>query len=1023
MKIKFLLLTILCFFIEVIYGQSGIDTADKKYYPVRDRMLVNSLDGTWKFKFLDGLSIPSDLIGWEKSSYKTENWDNINVPGNWETQGFKTPQYGRDLGEYTGLYRKSFQYDPSWKNKHVILRLDGIHFGYECFINGKKVGEYGSAFNLRQFDITPFLNTDGENIIAIKVNTRTFGWQFDTNDCWSLGGITRGVEIFTLDNIYVEDVTFLSNVLPDNNASIKVKVETGLFKSNNEKYQISVFLSDPLHNHVLDFSETIKDKNKIYQFEGILNRPKLWNAETPNLYNLEICIRNSKNIIVQRITERVGIRSVSVDGFDLKVNNTPVLLRGVCLNEIDPKAGRALTYRERRKQLEMIKDANINFIRTAHYPFGPEFLQLCDEMGFYVCEEIPFGYGDENLKKEEYIPELTGRAEATIRRDKNSPSVIMWSVGNENPYTPIVEEVLKYVKKKDYSRPRGLAQKGHDMVSFAKKGSENADLLMGHYLGTERLNNAISDVNKPVILTEYAHSLGLSFDELESQYSNIIANPKIVGGAVWCWSDQAVLTSGKVQIEGGEKQVSKDDDNTLPQFSKAEQGVWLDQEHYMNNFGNNGTDGIVYGNGYPQEDYYQVRKVYSPIIITSENFSVKSGTTHDFEVKLINRYDFKSLNGYQIHWQLMNVNKLINEGKVWLQTLPQKEEKVNLSATIPSELNFNDLMLAMQIIDPSGKSIYEKNIPIEIEGHPKTYQTEIVKIPVDKKLKIVSNKSSINVKSKNLNISFSDNGLLSIHDAKGNVIAETPLYLRVGRPLTVSLEYQGLKNKFYWNPYILSPVIESFVSAKTKDGVQIKTNCRWNRIDKKDQFISGLVIINIYNNGTLNVAYELLPSDNASDNILECGLTLKLDNTFNTFRWLGKGPFTDTPGKTLYNERALWSLHKDDLRFSGNRGMLDLAVVTDTAARAFGIAVDNGNVGVENINGSIFISQNIVVAGYGTKFTKPKQLIEAWKLNGLKGSFTVFIDQPAKPSPFLNNIFKSYSTIVPEQPFLKSYGW
>ena len=174
----------------------------------------------------------------------------------------------------------------------------------------------------------------------------------------------------------------------------------------------------------------------------------------------------------------MGIRDIHIDGFNLKINHKPVLLRGVCLNEIDPKLGRALTYKERRQQLEMIKAANINFIRTAHYPFNHEFYELCDEMGFYVCNEIPFGSrGAAYLKQEEYLPNLKARADATLRRDKNHPSVIIWSLGNENPYTPIVEELLKFVKEKDPSRPRGLPQKVSDFMNFASNPSENVDLF------------------------------------------------------------------------------------------------------------------------------------------------------------------------------------------------------------------------------------------------------------------------------------------------------------------------------------------------------------------------------------------------------------------------------------------------------------------------------------------------------------------------------------------------------------------
>ncbi|WOG19181.1 glycoside hydrolase family 2 TIM barrel-domain containing protein [Bacteroides thetaiotaomicron] len=1025
MKKRFTWLIVLLVISGSVIAQSVITSFNgghSCFYPVRERMVTQSLNGTWKFKLIEGLSISSDLSGWEKPEYNALGWDNIIVPGNWETQGFKKPEY-RAIGEYLGLYRTQFSYNPAWKGKHVILRFDGVHFGYECYINGQKAGEWGSSYNLCQFDITPYLNTTGKNSLCLKVTTRSMGWQFDCNDCWSIAGITRDVELYALDNIYLEDVTFVSDITEEQDASVKVKVNVNRFASDSKDYKLNISITDPQNNHVLGFTNPISDSEQIYTFEGKIRKPKLWTAETPHLYRMEVCIVDQNGVVVQRANEKVGMRNVFVDGFELKVNHRPVLLRGVCLNEIDPKLGRALTYKERRQQLEMMKAANINFIRTAHYPFGVDFLKLCDEMGFYVCCEVPFGHGDEHLKDKAYLPELQARAEATIRRDKNHPSVIIWSLGNENPYTSVVEEVIKYVKEKDPTRPRGLPQKGPYFASLisAKRQSKNVDIYMGHYLADVRIDTAVKESDKPFIMTEYAHSLGLSFDELEAKYAKVLAEPKLIGAAIWAWADQAVLTDGSSTIET-EEQLWADDGNTLPKTSKVLQGAWIDPTRFLDSFGNNGTDGIVYADGYPQEDYFLVRKVYSPVVITTDKLSACSGTDKTFEVKLENRFDFISLHGYKLNWQLRNIRETLESGSIWLQTESRKQENVSVETHIPTDIKNNDLMLCLEILDPSGKAFYERNIEVEIVDHPKDYRSLISSIPASKKFRTKVTKNLAQASTESVKYELSDKGLLTITDAFGNAVARTPLLLRVGRMVTVSLEYQSLKSEFFWNPYILAPVVDKFEAMKIKDTLQVMLNCHWNRNDSTQQRVEGIVTVNIYPNGVLKLDYDIHPSDDAKGSFLELGLTLQLDNSFDVFRWLGEGPYTYTRGKTAYDERDCWALHRSDLRFIGNRGKVDVGVITD-GTRGIGVWSSSGNIGVENVNHSIYVSQNEIVTSYGTKFTAPRGRKSMKELKHIKGTFMLFVDQPSQPIQLLESIFKPYSTVVPEQPYLKSYGW
>lgn len=1018
MKKQIALLTVLLLSLNAFYAStiSSFGTEGKHFYPVRERMSVQTLNGTWKFKIVEGTSIPDELADWNTPSHNTSQWDDITVPGNWETQGFKIPEYGDMLGEYTGLYSRTFSYNPAWQGKHVILRLDGVHFGYECYINGHKAGEWGSAFNLCQFDITPYLDTKGKNLICMKVTTRTMGWRFDENDCWSLAGITRDIELFPLDNIYLEDVKYISEVDANLNATIHMNVNIGYFTKDENAYSLNIAISNPQNHHVLDFKTPIKKEVNAYEFTDKIISPKLWTAETPNLYRMEVCIADRQGNIIQRINERVGIRSITTEGTSLRVNHKPVRLHGVCLNEIDPKAGRALSYKERRLQLEMMKAAHINFIRTAHYPFGPDFLQLCDEMGFYVCCEVPFGHGDENLTNPDFLPELLSRADATLRRDKNHPSVIIWSLGNENPYTSIVEEVIKFVKQKDPSRPRGLPQTGGYFMKNRHVMSHNVDIYMPHYLAVDKLNEAVKDTDKPIILTEYAHSHGLSFDELEHQYSNLLAHPKIAGGSIWCWADQGIMTYGRNvsenQLEGHYKRAT----------GKAIQGVWLDSTRYMDSNDYAGTDGIVYADGYPQEDYFIVRKAYSPVILSTDSLKGETGKSNIFTMSVENRFDFISLHGYVFKWSLRNIHHNLSEGNIRLQAEARTAEKITIPIYIPKDISFNDLMLCTEIQDIYGKSIYEKNIPINLIGHEKDYRSEIFSMQPEKNFKTKCTKDMAQATAGKLNYAITHEGILQITDMTGKSLINSPLYLRVGRHITTNLQYLGSRDTFYWNPYLLSPTIQSVNTLKEKDHLRVVLECQWNRKEKPGESLFGTVVITIFSNGIIELDYDLRPSKNATGKLLECGLTLQMPSSFDVFQWIGYGPYTHTPGKTVFNERDYWALHRNDIRFTGNKGLVDIGVITD-GVRGLGCWSDNGNMAVETIDGKIHLSQNAIISGYGSKFTQPKGIHPIKELTKIQGAMILFIDHPVHAVPLLEKLFKPYKTVVPEQPYFKSYGW
>ena len=620
-------------------SQGNLPGADyegaRKIYPKRDRLFTTSLDGTWAFKLVKGLGTPDELKGWNEPGYDTREWDDIAVPGNWETQGLKSPQYGNQIDEMSGFYVRRFRWNPTWEDQRVILRFDGVLFGYEVWLNGKYVGCWGSAYNLAQWDVTDKL-VKGRNTIAVKVMTRSRGWLFDTNDCWALAGIFRSVELFTVPNDYVEDIVFETTGTTETTgtgtdgtkATIAVRVEVGVFDEKSSKAKkVYVSLVDDNGVHVLDFERELSQMSQLSQksrsvsVAGVVANAHLWSADDPYLYTLVVTLVDEKGKKIERIAEPQGLRVVKLVERHLEINGKQTFLNGVAWNEIDPVLGRAITETERRKQMTLMKKAGVNCIRTAHYPFGPDFLRLADEMGFYVIDEVPFGSrGAEYLKNKAYCAELLTRTEATMRRDKNFASVIFWTFGNENKFTDNTMAVLAYAKGKDPTRPRGLPQIGSSQAKETMYHPErDVDFIAPHYLSAENMREYEKNATKPLIQTEFAHACGNGFNDFEDRYRRMKERPDLwMGGCIWAWIDQSIMhpDSGAAfekelsltRTIGKNGDLPKDMRRDLP---REFQGNYIDERHFIDSWGDRATDGIVYGDGTPKDGYWLVKALYN----------------------------------------------------------------------------------------------------------------------------------------------------------------------------------------------------------------------------------------------------------------------------------------------------------------------------------------------------------------------------------------------------------------------------
>ena len=965
--------------LTILWAALGV--VAQQYYPVRDRLEVTNLDGTWQFQ-LQG----------------DADWRTIQVPGNWETQGVKAPEYGRRLSPMTGTYRRTFNFQDDWRGRDVVLRLDGVQHGFTAYVNGQEVGSGHSGHTMHQFCVTPYLK-EGQNEIRIDVTTHSDFWLFDVCDAWSLTGIKRSVELFSVPKEgSLADVIFTSKVNADNSADITVQIKT----NGTKAARATVSLLDERYNHVADMQATPSAEAarpldackasffSLFTLHSSLKSPRLWTAETPNLYRLNVKLFDAEGRKLQAIEEKVGIREVRVEGCKILLNNREIFLRGACLSENDAIEGGAMTPLHRRQQLEQMKAANINFIRTAHYPLDPVVMRLCDEMGFYVCEEIPFAArGDEYLKTNspEVVAELKARAKATIDRDRNCPSIIMWSHGNENKIYKCQDSVLCFTKEYDPTRLRGVPQAKGSFLSYIKRPSKYVDVICGHYANDGVLKEACEKSELPIINTEYAHAVGTSFGDLEHKYDIFRREPKIAGGSVWCFQDQSILTRNFNQ----QHQVLK--------------GVRIDSVRYMDCWGMNpipdgewernkeGTDGVVYGDGYPQEDYFELAQVYTPVFISeegrvnSEKILAMQASKGRAATAVENRFDFISLHGYSLRWQLKQWQQVLDEGTIWLSAKAHEKETITIpldNALSSPQGGTGGRLLCMQVLRPDGSLCYEKSIK--------------------------------------LNDNTDYRQMLS--DAKGSAsmqlqqLKKQGFLLRVGRPVSVNTDYRRDR---YWQPYLLEPV--NVKTKKQKGGYHI--TCRWQG-EKAKNYIDGDIAVTTAKDGTTTIDYTLTPSDSIGGHMLDFGLAFALPKEYDQVAWLGQGPFSQTPDKTAYNNYGVWQLHKDDIRFDGNRAEVDLMafMVSGSKFQVSGekmvsptnltVCSENKNLHIENIDGQIVLTDNLVVGTYGTKFTPPAG-INANKLGQRKGRIVV-------KAALMEDIFGPRHDVNPEQPYMQSYG-
>ncbi|MFV0290798.1 MAG: glycoside hydrolase family 2 TIM barrel-domain containing protein [Mangrovibacterium sp.] len=942
----------LILFALLLIGISALGQATK-VYPAYDNGYTQTLNGTWTFKYIPSLEIGADLNFYKRDA-DIASWDKIKVPSNWEMQGFGEPKYGLRLDDGLGLYRREFSVPQSWKEgRHVYLRFEGVAYGFELWVNGKQVGgSTASAYNPHTFDITAFLSEDSCNDIAVKVTTKPDAFKWDLNDAWSLSGIFRDVTLFSLPEVHLQQVVARTQVDAKNNASVTVNAI-----ANNSDMSIKGELYAPDNSLVKEFSLPFNADSNYFAANFEVEKPQLWTAETPALYTLNLRTSlNGKEL--QVITEKIGLREVTVDGYVLKLNGRSIKLRGVAHHDLDPITGRALTKEQMRKEVLLLKEGNVNYIRTSHYPPNEYLIELCDELGIYVMDEVPLSSrGGAYLDDPNYEQNIYNRVEATVGRDINHPSVISWSIGNENEMNGGEIKAIQKMKTIDPTRPVVLPKTAGKFGSNYTKYPACVDLFSGHYPRTSMLEAWATRVTRPTVFTEYAHAQGLSVERIHSQWEIIQATPRFAGGAIWHFFDQGILRESDTPVDKNEFTVY----------------AWEDATHYYDTGeklttdtkGIDGADGLVYANRVPQTDFLEMRKVYSPVQVRTDSVEVKEGK-QAIKVALENRFDFRSLEGINMEWELHQNREVIQRGSLPLSVESHGTEELNISVDMPA-YNANDvLFIALKVIEDNGFEYTEASMHL---NYAEAFSSQLIGLESLGSMKLKKGKEQVVLNLGDYSVVVDQRtGELSITDEEGESLL-AGIYPHVGRKMRMTERRNGKSHFGFWNKPILEDTQDVIVSVeKGKSEIKLRVEAKYPREKGSDEVLEGFYELTIHPTGEIGVDYSYKPT-NTTGAFAEAGLSLVVPDVYSELRWIGDGPYPAFPGSDRLGEFGIYHLNKEDLYFQGNHRNVEVSMLTKPSGS--GIALLNHNdtdVAIEKDGKEQLVwSQNVLISSIGNK--------------------------------------------------------
>lgn len=895
-----------------VYAVNKEDTrATALPYPSEELALIDnyasspyyiSLDGKWKFHWVSKISEVPD--GFYRENYNISNWAEMPVPGNWEFNGYGIPMYvnigygfnakppriERDDSP-TGAYRHTFNIPDNWDGRRVYIHFEGGTNSMYVWVNGQKVGYTQNAKSPAEFDITNYIRK-GQNTLACEVHKYSDGSYLEDQDMWRLGGINRSVYLYSTAQTRIQD--FFAHPDLDKNYkngifSIDVKLKNYTDAAQNQTLNITIL--DKSGKKVFSKSQkTIIPANNTadLNLSDNISNPAKWTAETPNLYTLILTLKDDKNNIIESTSSKIGFRKVEIKDGQLFVNGKKIYIKGVNMHEFNTNTGQVMTREVMIRNLQLMKELNINAVRTSHYPQQPLWYKLCDEYGMYLVDEANLeshglGYGPDNISN---FPEWRGqhmdRMYRLVERDKNHPSVIIWSLGNEASNGKAFFDMYDWAKQRDTSRPVQYEQ--------AHQKDRNTDIFCPMYpKWVDMTRDAAKDLGKPYIMCEYAHAMGNSMGNFQEYWDLMRSSKNMQGGFIWEWYNHGYP--------------SKDEQG---RFYWAYGGDL--KAYFKKNDGNFCMDGMIS----PDQNYiphtYIVKKVYQNILFEAKDLN--NGI-----ITVINDFKFTDLtnSNYTYKWVLIKNGKQVSEGTfdIVVPADTRKDVKLNLPSisTQAGEEYFLQVYAYSKEDAPLVKAGFE--VAKEEFAFPSNnYFTETSRTG---SLDVSEADNKITVKAGQLIYEFStENGksLISMKDNGKNVFKELPR-LNFWRAITDndfgSNEHFNLK---LWDGAGHN-IIYTYNGVRRDNGAA--TFSYRAKLRGIEAFVDMTYTVNADGTLTIDAHYKAL-SDELPE-MMRFGMLMVLPKDYNHFTWYGRGPWENYVDRNKDTFMGIWKSTVEEQAF------------------------------------------------------------------------------------------------------------
>ena len=833
-----------------------------------------SLDGVWKFKLVKKPSLA--LTDFFKPSFNVKDWQDINVPGSWELQGFDAPIYTDVTYPFktnppyvpqdynpVGHYVHEFTVPEEWKGMDIIMDFEGVESAFYLWINGKMVGYSEDSRLPAHFNISQFLKK-GKNRLAMKVFRFSDGSYLEDQDYWKYSGIERNVFIQARPKSRMNDYVLansLVNHYKDGNFSLDVSM---LNPVKGQKVEVKVLSA--AGKQIFSQSKNITSPaDTLLHFAKQLQNVQPWNAENPYLYTLVITSTDKNGRVQESVAQPFGFRTIEMKNGQLLVNGVAITIKGVNRQEHNAVHGRTLSVDEMVKDVKMMKQFNINAVRTSHYPNYSEWYQLCEKYGLYMVDEANIechGILDSEFKqladREDWYPAFHDRMYRMIKRDRNQTAVIIWSMGNESGYGKHFEKLYDMSKAIDPTRPVQYEGGGYNAKS---------DIYCPMYARIWALRRHANQRDaRPLILCEYAHAMGNSEGNLKDYWDLIYKYDQLQGGFIWDWVDQTIAKTD----DKGHKYWAYGGDMGFV-------GVVNDSNFCAN--------GLVAADRSLHPHIWEVKKVYQYIAFEPVAFMQN-------RIKVTNRFDFSTLDNYQLVWAVEANGETIKSGKMNFPTLkPHQSAEIEIPMGALPATDDKEYFLTLRAFSKNATGAVAAGHEVAIEQMQLPVQLVKKQENVSGQIEKTETADAITIKGKSsdYSIAFSKKtGEMTSLQYDGKEMLIAGLQPNFWRGITDNDVANGTQERCAtWREAGKKMVLKS-IKAETADGNQKATVVA--QFDMPEQESEMQITYNVLANGNVEVNMHFTPGNKALPEMPRLGMRMILKADYDQMTWLGRGP-------------------------------------------------------------------------------------------------------------------------------------